>query len=287
MPSRGRLIVRTAAVVVVGSLVTVGAWILYAEHRAQADDHVAAEPVAREDVISAITALGRLEPKDGVFEVAGPSRPTAVIAELLVDDGDMVEQDQPIAVLDTKPEAAAEVARLDAELRNAQTDYTRWYKVFKEGSASETVIDAARLKVDVIKAQLQAARATLDQATVRAPVRGQVIKVHARRGERVGQQGIAEIAQNDAMYAIAEVYETDVRWVKVGQPAKVTSPALTEPLTGTVEQVGFKIGKLDVLAADPAAKTDARVVEVKIRLDDSKRAAPLTNLQVDVFIQPG
>jgi HlyD family secretion protein len=275
-----------AGVVVAAGLVTAGGWVLYSEHRAQADDHVA-QVAPRDAAVAAITALGRLEPKDGVFEVAGPSRPSAVIAELLVDDGDMVQQDQPIAVLDTKPEAEAEVARLEAELRNAQTDYSRWYKVFKEGSASETVMDAARLKVDVIKAQLQAARATLDLATVRAPVSGQVIKVHARRGERVGSEGIAEIAQNDAMYAIAEVYETDVRWVKVGQAAKVTSPALAEPLTGTVEQVGFKIGKLDVLAADPAAKTDARVVEVKIRLDDSKRAAPLTNLQVDVFIQPG
>jgi multidrug efflux pump subunit AcrA (membrane-fusion protein) len=36
----------------------------------------------------AVTALGRLQPKDGIIRVAGPSRPTVVIAKLLVSEGD-------------------------------------------------------------------------------------------------------------------------------------------------------------------------------------------------------
>ena len=37
---------------------------------------------------------------------------------------------------------------------------------------------------------------------------------------------------------------------------------------------------------DPAARKDARVVEVKVLLDDPAAAAPFTNLQVDVEIEP-
>jgi len=48
----------------------------------------------------------------------------------------------------------------------------------------------------------------------------------------------------------------------------------------------LKIGKKDVLSVDPAAKTDARVVEVRILLDDAAAAAGLTNLEVDVAIAP-
>jgi multidrug efflux pump subunit AcrA (membrane-fusion protein) len=48
----------------------------------------------------AVTALGRLQPKDGIIRVAGPSRPTVVIAKLLVDTGDVVEAGQPLAILD-------------------------------------------------------------------------------------------------------------------------------------------------------------------------------------------
>jgi HlyD family secretion protein len=113
-----------------------------------------------------------------------------------------------------------------------------------------------------------------------------VLEVHAREGEKVGPDGIAEIAQTQAMYAIAEVYETDVGRVKLGQRATISSPALEDSVQGTVDRIGLKVGKKDVLATDPAARTDARVVEVEILLDDSKRVAGLTNLQVDVAIQP-
>ncbi len=88
------------------------------------------------------------------------------------------------------------------------------------------------------------------------------------------------------MYAVAEVYETDVHRVRLGQRATITSQALEQPLEGTVDKVHAKVGKQDVLNTDPAARTDARVVEVEIRLDDSARAAAFTNLQVDVRIAP-
>ena len=86
------------------------------------------------------------------------------------------------------------------------------------------------------------------------------------------------------MYAIAEVYETDVRNVRKGMKARVTSSALAGPLSGTVERVRPKVQKMDEIGTDPAARKDARIVEVEIRLDDPKAAANLTNLQVDIEI---
>ncbi|MCX8071594.1 MAG: hypothetical protein N3C12_03965 [Candidatus Binatia bacterium] len=44
------------------------------------------------------------------------------------------------------------------------------------------------------------------------------------------------------------------------------------------------MGKLDALADDPAAKVDARVVEVRVRLHESEHVAGLSNLQVEVRI---
>jgi HlyD family secretion protein len=121
---------------------------------------------------------------------------------------------------------------------------------------------------------------------VRSPIDGQVLKIHVREGERVGPEGIVEIAETGSMYAIAEVYETDVGRVRVGQRAQVSSPAFARTLEGSVERVGLRIGKLDVLGTDPVADTDARVVEVEVRLDDPEPAARLTNLRVDVRFEP-
>jgi HlyD family secretion protein len=88
------------------------------------------------------------------------------------------------------------------------------------------------------------------------------------------------------MYVVAEVYETDISLVSVGQTATITSRngAFDQTLTGTVEQVGLQIFKNDVLDDDPAANADARVVEVRIRVNQSEVVADLTNLQVDVLI---
>lgn len=235
---------------------------------------------------STVTALGRLQPKDGIIRIAGPSRPSVVIAKLRVEEGDRVQVGQPIAVLDTLAENEARVARTKAELTNAETELGRMNELLRQGIAALSLHDAAQLKVDVARAELQAAQAALDLDTVHAPVSGQVIKIHARRGERVGAEGIAELAETDRMYVVAEVYETDIGRVKVGQRATMRTPALDAALTGKVERIGMKVGKLDVLDTDPVARTDARVVEVEIKLDDSARGAALSNLQVEVAIGP-
>jgi HlyD family secretion protein len=86
------------------------------------------------------------------------------------------------------------------------------------------------------------------------------------------------------MYAIAEVYETDIARIVPGQRARISLAALDEPLTGVVENTELSVGRMDVLGTDPIAKTDARVVEVKILLDDGGSVARYTNMQVKVEI---
>jgi HlyD family secretion protein len=124
---------------------------------------------------------------------------------------------------------------------------------------------------------------------VRVPIDGQILKINTLVGEQVDtSEGIVELGKIKQMYAIAEVYETDVGQVKVGQRALIISEhgGFTGEIQGTVDHIGLQIKKQDVLESDPAAAKDARVVEVKVRLDpqDSAKVAALTNLQVRVKI---
>jgi HlyD family secretion protein len=156
-------------------------------------------------------------------------------------------------------------------------------------AAARANAGAANSAVAVAEAALKRAIAVMQRAYVRAPVDGRVLDVHTRPGEQIGPQGIVELGRVDRMYAIAEVYETDIGRVKVGQPATVTSRALGRQLGGQVERIRQQVRKLDQLGTDPAARKDARIVEVEVRLDDSAPAASLTNLQVEVAIgrRPG
>jgi HlyD family secretion protein len=142
----------------------------------------------------------------------------------------------------------------------------------------------AESAIAVAEAEVTLNEAELQRAFIHAPFSGRVLEIIAHEGEFVGLEGLLEMGRVDRMYAIAEVYETDISRVRAGQQATVTSDALAAPLTGRVEFIHNKVAKQDELGTDPAARKDARIIEVEILLDDSAAAASLTNLQVEVVI---
>lgn len=239
-------------------------------------------PSTERHPLQKVSALGRIEPRDGLIRVAGPPRVAVVIQKLDVKEGDRVKRGQVIAVLLGNAVDRAEVARLTAELENAQQELDRNEALFRKHTISESDLRTLELKRDVAKAALQRAQAELELSSVRAPIDGQVIAIHAREGERVEQDGVVELGDTSAMYAVAEVYETDIGRIHVGQGAEIRSPVFAHPLTGTVERIGLEIGKKDVLSTDPVADADARVVEVHVRLSEPALAAKLSNLRVEV-----
>jgi HlyD family secretion protein len=131
---------------------------------------------------------------------------------------------------------------------------------------------------------VELAKAQLELSTIRAPVEGRVLEIVTQPGESVGQQPVLRLADTDHMYAVAEVYETQVFEVAKGQRATITSPALRQPIEGTVEEVGTMIAQNDVLSLNPTKSSDLRVVKVRIRLDSSQEASRLVNLQVTIRI---
>jgi HlyD family secretion protein len=59
------------------------------------------------------------------------------------------------------------------------------------------------------------------------------------------KEGIAELGQTDQMIVVAEVYESDIRKVRLGQRVTITSEgkAFEGELRGTVSQIGLKLAK--------------------------------------------
>lgn len=149
-------------------------------------------------------------------------------------------------------------------------------------------VNVAQSQVSAAQARVARAQAELDLATVRSPQAGQVLKIHTRPGELVGAKGIISLGQTQRMVAVAEVYELDLSLIRAGQAVTVISKnnAFPDVLRDKVVEVGLEINKKDVLNTDPAAQFDARVVEVKVLLDEpsSRRVAGLTNLSVQVSI---
>lgn len=155
-------------------------------------------------------------------------------------------------------------------------------------------VDVRVAQADLNRALIavEQSQADLEDTKVKAPVAGQVLRINTRVGEQVNtQQGIVELGRTDQMYAIAEVYETDMAKVKPGQQATIVSEygGFEGKLRGVVEQVGLQVGKRQLSGDrnDPTNDQDTRVVEVKVRINksDNARVAALTNMQVRVEIK--
>lgn len=149
-----------------------------------------------------------------------------------------------------------------------------------------TDIQFAEAQLQTAIVNVKKAEVDLDLAQVRAPIDGQVIKINSKIGEVVSQtNGVIDLGNTSQMYVVAEIYETDIGKIKVGQKATIESEAFEGEITGKVDRIGLRIAKNDVLGTDPAAKTDARIIEVKIKLDESTKVSGLTNLQVRVKVE--
>lgn len=185
---------------------------------------------------------------------------------------------------------------LAATTANRSRVLTTLEEEYQEGKATLTeIVEIRDVDVAIAAAELaeaeagvKQAEADLDWAYLKAPKQGQILKIYTFPGEVVSDEGVVAIGDTSQMYVVAEVYETDISRVKLGQKATVTSIGFVGTLEGVVTEIGLKIGKKDVLNTDPAADVDSRVVEVKIRLDElsTQKVASLTNLQVNVVISP-
>ncbi|EDX73292.1 auxiliary transport protein, MFP family, putative [Coleofasciculus chthonoplastes PCC 7420] len=182
-------------------------------------------------------------------------------------------------------QAQAELGRIETtsqeQIQQAQATLDRLAEV------RPVDLEAAEAEVQSAKATVVEAQANLEQAEVRSPRAGQIIKIHTYPGEKIADQGIVTLGQTQQMKAIAEVYQSDILKVQEGQPATITSPVIPNSLQGTVERIGLQVEQQQVVDEDPAANIDAKVVEVHIRLDpnSSQNVARLSNLQVTVTIQ--
>lgn len=159
-----------------------------------------------------------------------------------------------------------------------------------EGLAEVRPTDVAAARADVRAAQSEVARArTLaGRAEIRAPQDGVVLKILTREGERISSAGLAQIGRTQTMVGVAEVYDTQISRVRLGQPVRLTGRSLDRAeLRGTVTEVGKVVQKQSTFANEPGENFDRRVVEVRVRLDaaSSAKVRGLSNLQLEAHFE--
>lgn len=266
-----------------------------------------AAPVSRPAPVKAVAALGRLEPAGDIRVLAAPI--TGIggsprITELFVAEGDKVRADQLLARFDNQDNQRAQLDLLRTRIANLsrrtaiqQRDLARYRKLAADGAFAAADLDLLEQRTLELQGQLQEAKAELVRSTtdmvnteLRAPIDGTVLRIQARVGERPGDKGILELGASDRMEAVVEVYESDIDRVRLGQAVTLTSEngGFSGTLHGQVRRISPQVRQRSVLSTDPTGDADARIVEVRVRLDpeDIARVRDLTGLKVIARLAP-
>lgn len=257
--------------------------------------------------IESVSALGRLEPAGDVRKLAAPMGSmggSPRISSLSVQEGDRVKRGQILATFDNRPGLLADLAAinarigtLDRSIAMQRREVSRYREASREGAASMVLLEEKQDELVTFEGQRRQALAEkrgievdLKDSQLRSPIDGTVLRVYARPGERPGSDGILSVGASDRMEAIAEVYESDIGRIRLGQSASLISEngGFSGKLKAEVLRISPQIRQRDVLSTDPTGDADARIVEVRLALDpaDAKRVQQLSGLKVIARFEP-
>ncbi|WP_249695163.1 HlyD family efflux transporter periplasmic adaptor subunit [Stappia sp. WLB 29] len=186
----------------------------------------------------------------------------------------------------THDDALARSEAAEREVESARATLGRYTADVPDAQAD---IAVALRNLDAARAALALAQADLARSMVPAPAGGVVLDIHVRPGERPGERGILDMGDIDRMMAEVEVYQSRIGAVETGAPVEIAGEAFEGTIAGTVERIGWDVGRQTATGADPAARTDARVIKVYVAIDpaDIARVRRFTNLQVTARISTG
>src|SRR3954454_15479271 len=239
-----------AIVVVVGVLVGL---FFFRRGKEKGGDKYRTEAVSPGNVTATINATGTLS---AVTTVQVGSQVSGIIARLYADFNSQVKQGQLLAELDPTPfqqtvdQRRADVTKSQVEVANTQVTYNRQKRLSDAGLIAASDLDAAKAAFDGARAQLAQSQATMKQAQtnlgytkIYSPIDGQVVARAYDVGQTVAASFSAPtlftIAKDlTKMQVQADVDQSDIGQIKVGEPARLTVDAYPDQeFRGQISQV--------------------------------------------------
>jgi HlyD family secretion protein len=291
--------------IVVGlTLVAGGAAAYQINKKKHAGTEVRLEKVARRDLVSAVTASGKIEAKTSVDISADI---TGRIIRIAVREGDLVSKGQFLIQIDPAQYQAA-VARAQgvvgsteatltqarANLNQAERAWNRARQLTQLGpnliapeaaEQARTSYDVAQANWQATRAQLEQSRASLQEARdnlsktrLTSPISGRVVRLAVEEGE-VAVPGtfsretglLMTVADLSVILAKVQVDETDVVRLAANDSVQVTIDAYPDTaFTGRVTEISHSA---QLTATQTASGSNDRAVDfdVEVTLDNPPR----------------
>lgn len=259
---------------------------------ADAPTPVAATPVVKGEVFQEVTFGAELRPWQ---ETDLHAKVTGFVESISVDAGDVVKDNQVLAVLEV-PElklemehAVASERRAQAEVDHAQAAFDEAHQAYTRLAATDKAqpkliaaqdMDAARAKdraaeaallstkeaVKVAATEVKKNQTMLDYAKITAPFAGVITKRYASTGALIqagtssGALPLVRLSQNDKLRAVFPVSASFVTRIKIGDPVDLRIAGVSKPINGKVARFSRKV------------ETDTRTMEAEVDVPNADLA---------------
>lgn len=226
------------------------------------------DTVQKASARSQLTLTGTVAPDETKMAKIYPMV-SGVAGDVRVQLGDLVHKGETLVVLKSPEMAgfAKDYVSAEADIRNARRELESARDMYKGGLASQKDLEQAQS--DYQKALAEGKRAsevmTIDKSNgdgyeVKSPLTGYVVEknINSNTGVRAdNSQNLFTIANLSTVYVLANVYESDIAKISVGDPVKITT------LSYPNKVFDGKIDKIDNML-DP----DDKVMHARIRIDN-------------------
>jgi len=247
------------------------------------------EAVAASGAADLLALPGRVTFRPQAQSAVGATVAGRVVA-VLVQAGQVVKAGTPLLTIESADAAAARAALDQAATRlgSAEIVYKRQVEMVEKGVGLEFERQEAEARLKEARAEHERARSAADligtgkgiRFTVRAPADGVVMTIRAAVGAGVapGGEALLELGDPNQLQVVAQVAESDLRRVAVGQEAEVEIPALATRVMARVENF------------NPRVDLESRRIQVYLALakrPDGLRAGMMAQIALRVRAEAG
>ena len=235
------------------------------------------------DVIAVEVGPVRVEPVSAIYSTSTTlradkratviARTQGVIRQLLVEEGDLVSEGQPLAVLEDD-EQSIEAERTRAAYDVEEREFQRAQNLHDEELVSYEDYETSRRELEDARHARSRAELELERTVIRAPFSGKILRRHLDVGATVRDSvAVYDLADLDPLYADVHVPERHIARLAPGQNVRLTADASREEVMATIERIA------------PAVEPATGTVKVTLTVDRATRLRPGAFVRAEIITE--
>lgn len=215
---------------------------------------VEVKTVGRGNIAATLLTYTSLEAERHVDVV---SRTQGLVKTILVEEGDRVEEGQPLAQLDTDV-LELTLQEREVNMNSLESNYNRSRELLEQELLSSQEFEQTKFQYEAARTQYESAELQLAYATIRSPFAGIITERLIEVGNLVNANDVVfRTADLDPLLARIYVPEKDIGQVRAGQSVRINVEGSDQTHAGRVARISPIV--------DPQSGTVKVTVEIRDR----------------------